>query len=203
MSHARLPTSAARRAVIALTSVFGALASGACSEEIISLAEIPGNGTQTSGERCALSADCKEGFFCDHKTCDDGAGTCQPFPVSCTDEEQPVCGCDGVTYFNDCLRRAYGVAGSRAGECGIAGLECDESPTQLCPEGAVCAHLSGFKPSSQCHGKGGRCWVLPATCPPPTHADRWNECDNGPSKCLSTCKAIRTNKWFSRASACE
>ena len=35
----------------------------------------------------------------------------------CEEAPQPVCGCDGITYWNDCLRRAAGITAKRFGEC--------------------------------------------------------------------------------------
>ncbi len=48
-----------------------------------------------------------------------GLGTCWLLPTAaeCSALTEPVCGCDGVTYANDCVRMATNVTWSHAGSC--------------------------------------------------------------------------------------
>jgi hypothetical protein len=64
---------------------------------------------------------CDPGLFCQKKPGQcfiiDMSGTCARVPKFCPRIFRPVCGCDGKTYSNDCLRQAAMVSKNHDGKC--------------------------------------------------------------------------------------
>lgn len=71
-------------------------------------------------EPCLFHEECGgAGWFCRNEhTCGEG-GTYAKIPGSCTDEMDPVCGCDLKQYDNLCKAHAAGMNVSQPGECGL------------------------------------------------------------------------------------
>jgi hypothetical protein len=64
---------------------------------------------------------CDRGLFCEYAggRCGlfDFGGTCRRMPRICPRIFRPVCGCDGKTYPNDCVRQSRGVSKRHDGRC--------------------------------------------------------------------------------------
>jgi hypothetical protein len=159
---------------------------------------------------CRTSSTCGPGAYCEFPRCGVPTGICQPKPQSCSWDFLPVCGCDGHTYFNDCLRRIKEVPKVGAGEC-PAPESCDDgSGHSSCRDGAQCVKLSLASDCSsvlQLH-----CWMMPdGECSLDTvDSATWRACP-GPgahstgtqSGCVGTCDAYRSGGLFLHAESCQ
>jgi hypothetical protein len=115
-------------------------------------------------------------------------GHCITLPTGCTTDFNPVCGCNGQTYSNDCERQRARAQLDHAGACVISscafcavattycqvtiGGVAGSSPSYACPSlpagcGSTpsCACLASVSCGSQCTtGTGG---ILTVTCAAP------------------------------------
>lgn len=104
-----------------------------------------------------LGLPCPDGQICDidvPNACSgaDLPGICKVKPEVCPDVWEPVCGCDGVTYGNECERLMAGVQLDHTGACQQetcgnavcgAGTYCCNASCSMCvPDGYACIQIA-------------------------------------------------------------
>ena len=144
--------------------------------------QAPGECASPSDRPCGgrPPLDCAADEFCRyelgaHCGAADATGTCVTIPKACTQDVVPVCGCNGVTYSNECVAAMAGVSVSASGRCsmsppgkvcgGLLGLACDQDQYCAYPLEAQCGAAD----------QTGTCATRPEACT--AHVDPVCGCD--------------------------
>lgn len=132
---------------------------------------------------------CPSGYFCNATGC--GAGTCIPKLTKTGNQYNPVCGCDGVTYWNPSVAGYFGMAVNTTGACIATAVKC--SKASPCAAGL---HCNNRRDQALCAVPStlGVCWGLPEQCP----ADpKGQPCVAPTTQCTSKCDLIQTETpWY-------
>jgi hypothetical protein len=116
---------------------------------------------------------CAEHLYCDFALdaqcgAADQSGVCKQIPEMCTEQYDPVCGCNDKTFPNACFAAREGVAVASPGECANAaaptlseGQTCgSRGIVGTCADGLYCK----FNSSCGDTDAGGTCTVRPRAC---------------------------------------
>jgi len=128
-----------------------------CKGGICVFSTIPDCGNCWEDKMCPENSYCR---FSDGDCDNAKSGDCVPVPEGCFDVWLPVCGCDGVTYGNECELQAAKQSLAYEGECD-GGNECGGFIGLPCPDGSYCQY-----PADMCNGADmmGVCVEVPEVC---------------------------------------
>ncbi len=128
--------------------------------------ECGGKGTACgarAGDTCAADEYC---LYTPAAMCGraDATGTCAKIPTgtACDALYDPVCGCDGMTYGNNCTATLAGASIDHTGACGASGGTCGGLLGKACASGYFCDY-----PADMACGNAdgtGDCKVKPDAC---------------------------------------
>lgn len=115
----------------------------------------------------------------------DQTGTCTPIPEVCTEQYEPVCGCDDKTYGNACDAARAGISVGKKGEC---------APPAPAPAAATPVLAAG----ATCGTRG-----VPGECGPDLYCAFKTACGATDSGGVCTAKATMCTKDFRPVCGCD
>ena len=121
--------------------------------------ECPGT-TVPCGGLTPEPVDCGTNAFCAYRAEDicgaaDAPGACQrrPDPSECEPlDSPPVCGCDGVSYTNECFAWAAGTSAASSGACAGTTADCDLRDVSCDARPPTCPAGQAATQSGACYG---------------------------------------------------
>lgn len=150
-------------------------------------------GTGTGTPCTVANPTCGAGNYC--KSADCTAGTCAPLGTEDDPNPEPVCGCDGSTYWNAKLADKLGANVAATGKC-ANGDVCGGKMGAQCDAGATCNYEVASEAECNIADLPGVCWVIPSTCPPVTgFGPNTRAC--GSLSCTDQCNLIKLmTAWY-------
>lgn len=152
----------------------------------------PDAGTKPITCTWAKTDPCPDGMYCNAQNC--GQGVCVDKAANEGADNNPQCGCDGITYFNLTVAAHHGMAIRNNNACGNDQVTCGGPLASACPAGVTCNHE--VKSKNQCLSiePTGECWQMPATCN--TNLLKLGRACNG-AQCADICSAIKSGAaWY-------
>jgi hypothetical protein len=153
---------------------------------------------------CRLDTDCDDSEYCKKASCSAESGHCTARGPECRGVDavfDPICGCDGITYWNACVIEREGFNVAMAGECtGNNRPTCTRAAGgDSCPERF---HAHCYRPVEMCGDPSptsGVCWVLPDECPEnEPQTQRYCGGTDGEMRCIGLCEVIEAENSFRR-----
>jgi hypothetical protein len=157
---------------------------------------------------CTSDADCRNGFFCEKPSCGELLGQCLERPTVCSAFQDPVCGCDGISYFNDCVRQMNGALRAGHSECKEMARRCNPFVGMDCPAGTYCALLQQMGSCDPSTFPVPKCWGLPFDCSS-SGKGSYQSCapiggsGTGERPCVNLCQAIESELPHAASRACR
>lgn len=151
-----------------------------------------GPADSTTTNKCARTGDCPANHYCKYSGCGATLGVCTPLSPLPGPYYNPVCGCDGITYWNKEHAYTNSVAIAHEDPCTLAerktcttpGATCGGTPDSICV--GQLGEASGCAISAPVFG----CWRWPTgTLCGTAGGPPMMSCTDG--ECLSQCAAIK------------
>ena len=145
----------------------------------------------------ACATTCTQAEFCEKPTCNaTSGGSCVLRPSGiCNTIAMPQCGCDGVTYGNECNRRSAGVSKAHDGACACSMV----APMGCCFTAGDCRNGARCVGATCTTGSAGVC------VPPPTTGTCWidSDCTVGTCQGASICGCAQLCLLPDRPGTCQ
>jgi hypothetical protein len=116
-----------------------------------------------------------------------------------TSTKAPVCGCDGVTYWNETVAGHAGVSVTAKGEC-KTGKTCGGLVGAQCPSGTFCNYALSSAAACAISDMAGKCWGVPTKCPTILIGPTTRAC--GGKACTGECELIKKQSGYYTDNTC-